>query len=281
MIIGIVGDAERAVAWERHLRPHNIVRQVVLAPHVHDLDRVDACFIVDTTPNRTEHLLDALKEGIPCFFISDFIVPSAELERIHRTSKEAGVEVQLAHWPTLSPSTQWMKDKISKPQFIQIQRILNRSKVANSKQSFVNAWTDELALCLKWIDSGIHRIEVKQSEFSPTQPQAIHLVIRYDSGASASIQIQLSSTFEQHSRYIAANQSFIECSVTEQELKYGFIDTQGRLSFESKKFDPTKAAEKSALHFLKNIQLKKEVVYSAYDALRFANNLEKIESKLL
>ena len=110
------------------------------------------------------------------------------------------------------------------------------------------------------IDSGIHRIEVKQSEFSPTQPQAIHLVIRYDSGASASIQIQLSSTFEQHSRYIAANQSFIECSVTEQELKYGFIDTQGRLSFESKKFDPTKAAEKSALHFLKNIQLKKEVV---------------------
>jgi len=281
MIIGIVGDAERAVAWERHLRPHNIVRQVVLAPHVHDLDRVDACFIVDTTPNSTEHLLDALKEGIPCFFISDFIVPSAELERIHRTSKEAGVEVQLAHWPTLSPSTQWMKDKISKPQFIQIQRILNRSKVAHSKQAFVNAWTDELALCLKWIDSGIHRIEVKQSEFSPTQPQAIHLVIRYDSGASASIQIQLSSTFEQHSRYIAANQSFIECSVTEQELKYGFIDTQGRLSFESKKFDPTKAAEKSALHFLKNIQLKKEVVYSAYDALRFANNLEKIESKLL
>ena len=62
MIIGIVGDAERAVAWERHIRPHNIVRQVALAPHVHDLDRVDACFVVDTTLNRTEHLIDALKE---------------------------------------------------------------------------------------------------------------------------------------------------------------------------------------------------------------------------
>ena len=76
MIIGIVGDADRAVTWERHLRPHNIVRQVVLAPHVHDLNKVDVCFVVDSTPNRTEHLLDALKEGIPCFFISDFIVPS-------------------------------------------------------------------------------------------------------------------------------------------------------------------------------------------------------------
>ena len=83
------------------------------------------------------------------------------------------------------------------------------------------------------------------------------MVIRYDSGASASIQIQLSSTFEQHSRYIAANQSFIECSVTEQELKYGFIDTQGRLSFESKKFDPTKAAEKISPPFFKKYSTKK------------------------
>ncbi|MBK98419.1 MAG: hypothetical protein CL672_06465 [Balneola sp.] len=281
MIVGIVGDAKRAVAWERHLRPHNIVRQVVLAPHVHDLDRVDACFILDATPNRTEHLLDALKESIPCFFISDFIIPSKELERIHQTSKEAGVEVQLAHWPTLSPSTQWMKDKISKPQFIQIQRNLNRSKIAHSSPAFINAWTDELALCLKWIDSGIHLIEVKQSHLLPDQPQAIHLLIRFDSGASASIQIQVSSTLEQHSRYIAANKSFIECSVSKQELKYSFLDTQERLSFESKKFDSTKAAEKSALHFLKNVQLKKEVVYSAYDALRFSINLEKIKSKLL
>lgn len=281
MIVGIVGDAERAVAWERHLRPHNIVRQVVLAPHVHDLNRVDACFIFDTTSNRTEHLLDALKEGIPCFFISDFIIPSKELERIHQTSKEAGVEVQLAHWPTLSPSTQWMKDKISKPQFIQIQRNLNRSKIAHSSPTFINAWTDELALCLKWIDSGIHLIEVKQSHLLADQPQAIHLLIRFDSGASASIQIQVSATLEQHSRYIAANKSFIECLVSEQELRYSFLDTQERLSFESKKFDSTKAAEKSALHFLKNVQLKREVVYSAYDALRFSINLEKIKSKLL
>jgi predicted dehydrogenase len=280
MIIGIVGDAERAVAWEGHLRPHNIVRQTVLAPHVHDLDRVDACFIVDTTSTRTEHLLDALKEGIPCFFISDFVIPPKELERIHRTSKEAGVEVQIAHWPTLSPSTQWMKDKISKPQFIQIQRKINRAKIAHSEHAFINAWTDELALCLKWIDSGIHLIEVKQSYLSPEQPQAIHLLIRFDSGASASIQLQISSALEQHTRYISAKQSFIECSVSEQELKYGFLDTQGRLLFESKKFDSTKTAEKAALHFLKNIQLKKEVVYSAYDALRFASNFEKIQSKL-
>lgn len=68
--------------------------------------------------------------------------------------------------------------------------------------------------------------------------------------------------------------------MSEQELKYGFLDTQGRLLFESKKFDSTKTAEKAALHFLKNIQLKKEVVYSAYDALRFASNFEKIQSKL-
>ena len=98
---------------------------------------------------------------------------------------------------------------------------------------------------------------MKQSHLLPDQPQAIHLLIRFDSGASASIQIQVSSTLEQHSRYIAANKSFIECLVSKQELKYSFLDTQERLSFESKKFDSTKTAEKSALHFLKNIQLKK------------------------
>ena len=104
MIIGIVGDAERAVAWERHIRPHNIVREVVLAPHVHDLDRVDACFVVDTTLTRTEHVIDALKEGIPGFVISDFIITSNALERIYRTSKEAALGAQLAQWPKLSPS---------------------------------------------------------------------------------------------------------------------------------------------------------------------------------
>jgi predicted dehydrogenase len=281
MVIGIVGDAERAVAWERHLRPHNIVRQVVLAPHVHDLDRVDACFILDDTQQRFEHLLDAVKEGIPCFFISDFIASSAEYEQVYRSSKEAGVDVQVAHWPTLSPATQWMKDKILKPQFIQVQRSVYRSRLNENPDQFTNMWMDELALCLKWMDSGIHHLEIKKSSLGPKLPQAIHLMIRFDNGASASIQIQLSSTQEHHIRYLSGKKDFLECQVSQQQVKYGYLGEHQHIHFDTKQFDSTKAAEKAALHFIKNIQLRKEVVYSAYDAFQCAKTYEKLIAKFV
>ena len=64
MIVGIVGDAERAVMGIIYVR--NIVRQVVLAPHVHDLNRVDACLSWTLPPIVQSIYLTPLR-GIPCF----------------------------------------------------------------------------------------------------------------------------------------------------------------------------------------------------------------------
>ena len=118
-----------------------------------------------------------------------------------------------------------MKDKISKPQFIQIQRNLNRSKIAHSSSTFINAWADELALCLKWIDSGIHLIEVKQSHLLPDQPQAIHLpyvsTVVHLLPFKYRLVLLLSNIVDTY-----ANNSFIECLVSKQELKYSFLNLQ-------------------------------------------------------
>ena len=56
MKIGIIGDATRGVAWEHHLRPHNIVEQVDLCPSLKDLGEVDACFILDEEGRKTPKL---------------------------------------------------------------------------------------------------------------------------------------------------------------------------------------------------------------------------------
>ena len=42
MKVGIVGDASRTVAWEKHLRPHSIVQEVDLCPSLKEVGNVDA-----------------------------------------------------------------------------------------------------------------------------------------------------------------------------------------------------------------------------------------------
>ena len=172
MKVGIVGDATRGVAWEQHLRPHSIVREVELCPTLDDLDKVDACFLIDESDDNLDTLLKAIQKGFNCFFIARQPTDFNKLDKIHRAAREAGVLVQFAHWPTLAPATRWMMTKVTRPTYIHINKEISRSQIINAEMEFQNHWIDEFGLCLKWIDSGVHNIEAKAIRIGDKQPIA-------------------------------------------------------------------------------------------------------------
>ncbi|MEX0608379.1 MAG: hypothetical protein WD016_03920 [Balneolaceae bacterium] len=280
MKVGIIGDAKRAVAWEQHLRPHRIVHEVDLCPTIQTVGEVDACFLIDESPDNLHVLLEGIQMGLNCFLISKPPSDKKMLEKIHQATREAGVHVQLSHWPTLAPATQWMMDRINRPSVISIIRQVSYSQFSNLDDEFKQLWMDELGLCIKWVGSGIHHLEAKEVAMSANQPLIIHLFLRFDNGASADIRINVAGGDSYHQRLIATKQEVLECNVPSQTIRIGRLNSGEHLFFEKQVFDPAKSAEKAALMFLKSIQMNKETAYTSYDAYQLALQVERIEQRL-
>lgn len=280
MKVGIVGDAKRAVAWEKHLRPHQIVREVELCPTIHEVGKVDACLLIDETEQNLDILLEGVQMGLNIFLISRQPTNTEKLEKIYRATKEAGVHIQLSHWPTLAPATQWMMDRMDRPSFLSITREIGYSQFINADDEFRHFWIDEVGVCMKWIDSGIHHIEAKEIELENETPVAIHIFLRFDNGSTADITIFAGAAENKHQRIASTKREILECDVPSQTIRIGRLNSGDNLYFEKQEFDPAKAAEKSALMFLKSIQMDQETPYSSYDAYQLASKIELIDKRL-
>ncbi|MFA5669081.1 MAG: hypothetical protein WC967_07545 [Balneolaceae bacterium] len=280
MKVGIVGDASRAVAWEKHLRPHNIVTEVDLCATLREVGQVDACLILDDGPDNLDVLLEGIRHGLNCFLIAKQPTDVVKLDRIHRAAREAGVLVQFSHWPTLAPATQWMMDEMPKANFIHITRQLGRPQSGHPKEEFRNLWIDELGLCLKWMDSGVHHVEAKLMQLNENNPISIHIFLRFDNGSTASIFVYTTAEENLHHRVICNRTHVLDCDVPTQTIRIGRLSDGNHLFFSKQSFDPAKSAEKSALLFLKSIQLKSDTAYTSYDVLNLAQNVAKIEQRL-
>ena len=258
MKVGIVGDATRAVAWEQHLRPHNIVSEVELCPTIQDLDAVDACFILDESDKNLEILLEGVRRAYHCFFIAKQPTDINMLEKVHRSAKESGCSVQFAQWPSLAPATRWMMDKLPKPTYVHIDKEIERNTLVGLPSTFRNHWIDEVGLCMKWFDSGIHHIEAKETVLSGTYPITFYLFLRFDNGATATINIYTGAGQNRHQRLAANRHEVLECNVLDQVVRTGRVNDSKRIYFEKQEFDGRTAAEKAALLFLKSIQMGKQ-----------------------
>ena len=280
MKVGIIGDAKRAVAWEQHLRPHRIVREVELCAHLKEVDDVDACLLIDDTPSNLDILLEAIQRGLNCFLISRQPTHSQKLEKIFRATKEAGVLVQFSHWPTLAPATQWMMDRVVRPAYVSITREVGYSQFMNAEEEFRHFWIDELGLCMKWMDSGLHHVEAKEVRLEHKHPVAIHIFLRFDNGSTADIRIYTGADAPKHQRIVSSKNEVLECDVPSQTIRIGRLNSGNHLYFEKQTFDPAKSAEKSVLMFLKSVQMEQETAYNPYDAYQLSSQIERIEKRL-
>lgn len=280
MKVGIVGDAKRAVAWEQHLRPHQIVKEVELCPAIKEVGKVDACLLIDESDNKLDLLLEGIQQGLNCFLISRPPTNTEKLEKVYRATKEAGVHVQFSHWPTLAPATQWMMDRMQRPSFLSITREVNYTQFINAEEEFRQFWIDELGFCLKWVDSGIHHIEAKQISIENKHTIGIHIFLRFDNGTTADIRVYTGASENTHKRIASTKQEVLECNVPSQTIRIGRLNSGDHLFFDKQSFDPVKAAEKAALLFLKSVQMRQEPPYTSYDAYQLSLQIEKIQKRL-
>jgi hypothetical protein len=280
MKIGIVGPAERAAAWEKHLRRHPSVSEVVLTAALNEMDTVDACLLLDDSPQRPDRLLQSIKSGWHTFFISSLPIDQAFAKQVHYTAEEANVQVQFSHWPTLAPASQWMTRQLAKPSFIQITRNLTHTHFSEKDLTFTDLWIGELAYCLKYMDAAVYHTDANISKLQSGTPYGIHIFLRFDRGSTAALFISTCASVNNHRRFISDHHTVIDCNVEEQTVRLGRESDDNLLFFEKKTFDPTRAAEKSVARFIRSIQLKEATLYNSYDLLRLTKVVEQIKARL-
>lgn len=280
MKIGIVGPAERAVAWEEHLRPHRTVEEVIIAANLEDIGNVDACLLFDESEEQLQTLLQSVQLGYHTFLISPLPTDHKAVEKVYHASEEANVLLQFSHWPTLAPASQWMAKKIAKPTFIQVNREISHTRFLEMKYDIEYFWIDELAFCLKWIDGTVHNIDLKTVELQNNKIHALHLFLRFDSGATANIFVNTCSLEENHHRFAADHAYLVDCDVEKQSVRIGQENEATHLFFNKQHFDSSKAAEMAATQFIKAIQLKKPTLYTGYDLLTLTKEIERIRKRL-
>lgn len=280
MKIGIVGPADRTVAWEKHLRPHRLVSEVAIAGKLSEIGDIDACFLLDEQSGHLQRLLETVKAGHHTFFIAPIPTDTKQVEKIYHAAEESNVLVQFSHWPTLAPASKWMAKKVSSPSFVQISRKLNHSEYLETDYNFDYYWIDELAYCLRWINGAVHHMDLQTVEFSQNKIYALHMLLRFDSGATANIYINVAAAESEHHRLAANNHYLLDCDVLNQTVRLGEENESGHLYFSKQSFDATKAAELAALEFIKSIQLKRSTIYNGYHLLELNKTIDKIKKRL-
>jgi predicted dehydrogenase len=276
--VGIVGSHERAQIWEQHLRTHKSVEQVVITSSIHDLGPANACLILDNSDQRMEQVFQAIRLGLHVFLIAPLPTDKRAAERVYRASEEANVIVQFSHWPTLTPSTQWMQSKLSNPTSMQIIREIPRLQYTELQLNLEQLWIDEVAFCSKWM-GGVHHIEGRSWNLADNEA-GFQLFMRFDNTATAMIYINTTAEADTHRRVLVGKQRIADCNVADQVVRIGQPGDLNKLHFERRQFDPRESANLAATQFLKSIQLKRPSPYSAYDLMRATQLIEQIKQRI-
>lgn len=278
MKIAIVGEQERATAWEKHLRKLSIVNEVVITTTLTDNSSLDAVILIDDSKEHLHRLLNTVKGGHHTYLVSKLPTDQSLLEKLYHVSEEANVNVQFTHWPSFSESMNWVHNEIQRPELIQIKKesVPLNNRVLN-RDDFHQQWTDELALIIKWMGGNIHRYEVKPIVVN-RQYLGLNLTLRFENASLANMQFSATAEKEIHQRVISDRSTMANCDITRQKVKIYRSSEKNRLSIQEKVFDPSDTAEWSVVQFIKSIQMGQPTIFSPYDAMRTANALEQIKS---
>lgn len=278
MKIAIVGEKERAAAWEKHLRKLTIVQEVVLTTSLGVADEPDAVLLIDDSGENLQRLLHSIKGGHHTCLISRLPINLPLLEKVYHASEEAGVNVQFSHWPSMAESMHWVSQQVKKPDLIQIKKetIPANTRVID-EEDFEHDWIDELALIIKWLGGNIHRFEVKPIILGKI-PLGLSINLRFENSAVANIQFLASSGKEKHQRIFSNRTMVADCNVLKQKVRLHKLNDLNRITIQEKVFDPSDTAEWSVVQFIKSIQIGQATLFSPYDAFLTAQTVAKIKS---
>lgn len=279
MKIAILGEKNRASAWEKHLRKLSAISEVIITSSIPVRDSVDAAILLDNTDQKLITLERLIKLGIHSYLVSHLPLDEKTLERIHHSAQEADVRVQFSHWPSLAPASLWMKQKIKKPNLIQIKREVKFLSGAIDQTEIDHHWVDEIAWIIKELGGNVHRIEVKPMVINQVR-LGLNITLRYEDSSVASIQFSALGGSNIHQRTMSDENMVMDCDAIHQLVHLYRVNDFGNLKEETKKFDPKSTAEVSVLHFIKSIQLERDTLFNTYDALQTAKIVGKIYEQI-
>ncbi len=279
MKIAILGETTRASAWEKHLRKLSVITEVVITTSIPARNSVDAAILLDNTDQKLITLEKLIKLGIHTYLVSHLPLDKKALEKIHHSAQEADVRVQFSHWPSLAPASLWMKQKIKKPNLIQIKRNVKFLSGAVNQTEIDHHWVDEVAWIIKELGGNVHRIEAKPLMINQVR-LGLNLTFRYEDSSVASIQFSSLGGSNHHQRTISDENTAMDCDAIHQIVHLYRVNDFGNLKEETKKFDPKSTAEISVLQFIKSIQLKRDTLFNAYDAFQTAKIVDRIYDQM-
>ncbi len=276
MKIAIIGEKNRAAAWEKHLRKLSVVREVLITSSLKNRSEADAALLLDDSAENLLNLVNLAKLGVHTYLITQLPVDKNRLEQVHHASQESDVRIQFSHWPSLSPASLWMNQQVKKPDLIQIKREVRFLNDVTHQKSIDHHWIDEVAWIIKWMGGNVHRIEVKPMIVNHSRV-GMSLTLRYEDSSIASIQFSALGRKNHHQRTISDGKRVIDCDAISQTVYNYQINDFGKVKEEEKHFDPKATAEVSVLQFIKSIQLKRDTLYNPYDALQTASIVDRVQ----
>lgn len=279
MKIAIVGQTERAAAWEQYIRAYRTVEEVLITSRLRYVDNADACVLLDDSEDRLDRVLKSVKLGFPTYLVGRLSLDTDLLRKIHSASQESGVPVQFSHWPILAASTHWMRQHIQKPEwFNATKHLISASYTENAEQVRFH-WIDEVALASKWMDSSVQRVTAQAARIQGNLTGAT-IFLNFEHGGTAFISISLVSSSSVHVRSAGDLNLHLECDVPSQQVRSIGFSEGSHLTIQKQSFDGSGTAELSVGRFLKAVQHRKPVSYSVFDALRTARIVEMIDRQL-
>ncbi len=275
--IGILGDPQRGSVWEQYLRPHPTVSQVVITEKLSVLGSVDACIILDEQDPL--HAAEALaKEGVHLFLVGRLPSDLPALIRLQHTIEEIGSVLQFSNWAYFNPLSLWMMEQIPRPRIIHCHREIDETQ-SDAGVKLDNLWIEDLALVLRWIDSGIHRLETQYTR-NGDLTLSRNTYVQFDNGTSASLFHTLFSRTHRHLRYANDDKTTIEADILGKSVHMVRSMPPDRI-FETKTFSQELAANQAVSRFLKSIQMRQRAEYGIFDMVRLVKAIVAANSSIV
>lgn len=278
LTIGLLGEPDRLTAWEQYLRPHPSVGEVVLTQNVLALGDIDACIILDDV-DPLSYAFTLARQGVHIFVVGKLPTDLIALKRLQFTAEESSTIMQFSNWAYFNPVTLWMMEHITRPRLIHIIREVPLQIAQESHANLENLWIEDLSLAMKWVDSGVHRMDT-QTIATDSGGIAKNAYIQFDNGASASFFLSMQSNEHRHNRYIYDQKVSLEANILAKSATLRHLE-QAHLPPETRNFTKELPANQAINRFLKSIQMKRPSEYGIYDIVRLVKTITSTKSTVL
>ncbi len=178
-------------------------------------EAIDACDAIDVVTPTLSHYdcaKEAIKKSKHVFIEKPITNTVAEAKELIALKEEAGIKVQVGHVERFNPAFIAVKDKITKPKFIETHRLAEFNPRGTDVSVVLDLMIHDLDIILSTVQSDIHRVSASGVSVLSDSPDIANARIEFMNGCVANVtasRISLKnmrkSRFFQQDAYIAVD----------------------------------------------------------------------------